>query len=459
MQRSLSAIASGGLPGRILGDAMTRRVVVTGVGCVTPLGTTVNEFWHNLVEGHSGVGPITSFDASSFSIRIAAEVRNWDLSAAGEDPARWAKHARQTRFAVGAGIEAVQSAGLSAGAVDPLRFGVYMGCGETFPELADLGRSIVSSLEGRELKRHEFLRAAMGVIDPEHAVNCEPHVPAQCLAALFDAQGPNANCIAACASSTQSIGNAAEMIRRGQADMMLAGGAHSLIHPMGLTGLSRLAVLSPSVQRLAQAMRPFDAGRDGFVVGEGAAVVVLEDLEHAVRRGAEIWGELTGFCYGHDAFHLTDPDPTGRAVQRCIETALQQARLNFDQIDYINAHGTSTPLNDRTETAALKRTFGATAYRIPVSSTKSMLGHATTACGAIEFVAALMAVRTGVLPPTINYETPDPDCDLDYVPNVARETRCRHAMSDSLGFGGQTAAVIVSRFDEPCPSRGLGWAA
>jgi 3-oxoacyl-[acyl-carrier-protein] synthase II len=207
-------------------------------------------------------------------------------------------------------------------------------------------------------------------------------------------------------------------------------------------------VLSGANERLSKAMRPFDADRDGFVVGEGGAVVVLESLDHALGRGADIWGEVTGYASSHEAFHLTDTRPDGRSLAQCVLDSLAQARLNRDEIDYVNAHGTSTRLNDRIETGALKQAFGPAAYRIPISSTKSMLGHSTTACGAIEFVAALMAVRTGVIPPTINYETADPQCDLDYVPNAARQYDCRHALSDSLGFGGQSAAILVSRYDE-----------
>jgi len=427
---------------------MTHRVVITGAGCITPLGSNVDEVWDNLKEGRSGIGPIDLFDASRFPVRIAAEVRDWDVSDVGQDPARWRKHPRQTRFAVGAGIKAVRSSGLNPERLDPLRFGVYLGCGETFPELAELGEAIAPAMQNGTFDLGEFSSHALRVIDPELAANCEPQVPAQCLASLLNAQGPNANCIAACASSTQAIGEAAEAIRRGEADVMLAGGAHSMIHPLGIAGLHRLSVLSEENEKNDKAMRPFDATRDGFVVGEGGAIVVLESLEHARARGAEIWGEIKGYASGHEAYHLTDAHPQGRAIVQCVRQALRQARLNLDDIDYINAHGTSTRLNDRIETVALKQAFGETAYGIPVSSTKSMIGHCTTACGAIELLVALLVVRTGVIPPTINYETADPQCDLDYVPNTAREQKCRNAMSDSLGFGGQSAALVVSRFDE-----------
>lgn len=234
---------------------------------------------------------------------------------------------------------------------------------------------------------------------------------------------------------------------------MFAGGAHSMVDPIAVSGLHLLSVLSTANDRGPAAMRPFDGQREGFVVGEGGAVVVLEELEHARARGAEILGELTGFASGHDAYRVTDTHPEGRGYVRCVLQALKHAGLNVTDIDYINAHGTSTVLNDRIETLALKQAFGQDAYRIPISSTKSMMGHATTACGALEMIVALMAVRTGVIPPTINYEVPDPQCDLDYVPNSAREIDCRHVLSNSLGFGGQNAAIIVSRFDEASPSK------
>ncbi len=427
---------------------MSHRVVITGAGCITPLGSEVDEVWHNLKEGRSGIGPIGLFDASNFPVRIAAEVRGWDISEVGEDPARWQSHPRQTRFAVGAAIKAVRSAGLAPDRIDPLRFGVYLGCGETFPDLTELAESIAPAMRDGKFDQRAFMSRALAVMDPERAANCEPHVPAQCLASLFNAQGPNVNCIAACVSSTQAIGEAAEIIRRGEADVMLSGGAHSMIHPLGIAGLHRLSVLSEANEKNDKAMRPFDATRDGFVVGEGGAIVVLERLEHARARGADIWGEIKGYASAHEAYHLTDAHPEGRAMTQCVRQALRQSRLNLDDIDYVNAHGTSTRLNDRIETVALKHAFGPAVYGIPVSSTKSMIGHCTTACGAIELVVALMVVRTGVIPPTINYETADPQCDLDYVPNTAREQKCRHALSDSLGFGGQNAALVVSRFDE-----------
>jgi 3-oxoacyl-[acyl-carrier-protein] synthase II len=426
---------------------MRRRVVITGVGCVTPLGSTIDRVWNKLVEGHSGIGRLTLFDAANFAVQIAGEVRDWDMSDVGEDPWRWRHHPRQTHFAVASAIKAYRSSGLVDRRLDPVRFGVYLGCGETYQDFFQFARLVNGALDGEEFRPQRFSRSALQVLQPEVESALELDMPACHIAGLFDAQGPNVNCIAACASSAQAIGQAAEIIRRDEADIMLAGGAHSMIHPFGLTGFQRLEALSTRNDSPAEAVRPFDRDRDGFVLGEGGAMVVLESLDHATRRGAEIWGELTGFGSAQDAYRVTDAHPEGRGAASSIASALTDARLNPDQIGYINAHGTSTVVNDKVETEAIKRVFGSDAHRIPISSTKSMLGHFTTACGAIELIVSLLAVCHGVVPPTINYHTPDPVCDLDYVPNMARRWRCRHAVSTSLGFGGQNAALVVSRYD------------
>jgi 3-oxoacyl-[acyl-carrier-protein] synthase II len=410
---------------------MRRRVVITGIGCVTPLGSSVREVWSRLTEGNSGVGRLTLFDASRFPVQIAAEVKNWSIAEIGEDPDCWRHHPRQTLFAVASGIKAVHDAGLNGYInphIDPLRFGVYLGCGETYQDWNQFAQMMAGSLDGEEFRPEKFTEQAIRLWRPEGEAELELNMPAAHLAARFNAQGPNANCIAACASSTTAIGESAEMIRNGEVDIMLAGGAHSMIHPFGISGFHRLSALSMRNEDPSHAVRPFDRDRDGFVVGEGAAMVVLESLEHAQRRGAEILAELTGYGSAQDAFRVTDITPA--------------------QISYVNAHGTGTVLNDKIETLAIKRVFGDDAYHVPISSTKSMLGHFTTAGGAIELVVGVMAIRTGILPPTINYETADPECDLDYVPNVARERFCRHVLSNSFGFGGQNAALVVSQFDE-----------
>jgi len=272
-------------------------------------------------------------------------------------------------------------------------------------------------------------------------------MPAGHLAGLFDAQGPNLNCLTACAASSQAIGEAAEIVRRGEADVMLSGGTHSMIHPFGVTGFNLLTALSTRNDEPTRASRPFDNERDGFVLGEGAAMVVLEELEHAKRRGAHIHGELIGYGSTADAYRITDTHPEGRGASSCIRLALADAGLGIHDIDYINAHGTSTSVNDRVETLAIKTVFGEHAYKIPVSSTKSMMGHLIAAAGATELIVCLLAIRDGMLPPTINYENPDPDCDLDYVPNKARAGRCDRALSNSFGFGGQNISLIVGRYN------------
>jgi 3-oxoacyl-[acyl-carrier-protein] synthase II len=416
------------------------------VGWVTPLGSDLRDVWQRLLKGQSGIRPISLFDASQFSVRIAAEVPNWSIREACEDPVVWNSHPRQTQFAIASAKNAVRQAGLDLDSSDPTRRGVYLGCGETYHDFVQFAQWTADSLEGGQLRGEAFVRRLMDAPEERFSRNMDLNLPASCLAAMFDAQGPNANCVAACVSSSQAIGEASELIREDVADVMLAGGAHSMIHPFGLTGFLRLSVLSQSNERGPEAMRPFDRDRDGFVIGEGGAVLVLEELEHARRRGAEILAEIVGFSSSQDAFRITDSHPQGRGVTRCIQQALDDARLSVDQIDYINAHGTSTLLNDRQETMAIKQVFGRQAYRVPISSTKSMLGHSTTACGALETVVAVMAVQTGVIPPTINYHTPDPDCDLDYVPNTAREISVRRVLSNSFGFGGQNTALVIAKY-------------
>ncbi len=436
---------------------MHRRVVITGVGCVTPLGADLDALWQHLTAGRSGIGPLTLFDANNFPVRIAAEVRDWDLWDVGENPRQWSHCPRQTTFAIGAGLKAGRGAGLERSHIDPLRMGVYLGCGEAFADFDRFTESI--SRQTTDGESVGFDRTALRIFDPDAECEYEPNLPAGHLASLFDAQGPNLNCIAACVSSTQAIGEAARMIRRDDADVMLAGGSHSTIHPFGVTGFQRLSALSTRNEDPETAVRPFDRERDGFVIGEGAAVFVLEELDHARRRGADIWGEVAGYGSSQDAYRVTDTHPDGRGIATAIGRALREAELNTDQINYINAHGTGTVLNDKIETLAVKRAFGADAHRTPISSTKSMLGHATTACGAIEAAVCLLAIKHGVAPPTINYSTPDPECDLDYIPNVARELDCRHVLSNNIGFGGQNAALVLSRFDESARATALRRAA
>ncbi|HVA48782.1 MAG TPA: beta-ketoacyl-ACP synthase II [Pirellulales bacterium] len=424
-----------------------RRVVVTGMGCVTPLGNDVATLWRRLLKGESGIGLTTLFDASNFPTKISAEVRDWDVSAVGEDSEKWRHRGRHTRFAVGAAKQAVADSGLADAKFDPTRLGIYLGCGEGQQDFDRFTQMMVAALDGDQLNIAKFTRIGIEILNPLSELEQEPNMPAGHLAGLFNAQGPNANCLTACAASSQAIGEAVELIRRGDADLMLSGGTHSMIHPFGVTGFNLLTALSTHNAEPTKASRPFDKNRDGFVLGEGAAMLVLEELEHAKARGAPIYGEMTGYGSTADAFRITDTHPEGRGAASCLRMALADAQMNADDIDYINAHGTSTDVNDRVETLAIKNVFGERAYTIPVSSTKSMMGHLIAAAGVSELIVCLLAIRDNILPPTINYETPDPDCDLDYVPNVAREARCDVAVSNSFGFGGQNITLIASRFN------------
>jgi 3-oxoacyl-[acyl-carrier-protein] synthase II len=432
---------------RVAMVAGRRRVVITGIGCVTPLGLGVEPLWKNLMAGASGVGLTTVFDASRFPTKISAEVRNWDISDEGQDASRWRFCGRHTKFAAGAALQAMKDAGLPHGLpADPTRLGVYLGSGEGQQDFDSFTRMMNAAITGDVLDVAKFTKEGLETLHPLAEVEQEPNMPAGHLAGLFDAQGPNLNCLTACAASSQAIGEAAEIVRRGEADVMLSGGTHSMIHPFGVTGFNLLTALSTRNDEPARASRPFDNERDGFVLGEGAAMVVLEELEHAKRRGAHIHGELIGYGSTADAYRITDTHPEGRGASSCIRLALADAGLGLYDIDYINAHGTSTSVNDRVETLAIKTVFGEHAYQIPVSSTKSMMGHLIAAAGATELIVCLLAIRDGMLPPTINYENPDPDCDLDYVPNKARAGKCDRALSNSFGFGGQNISLIVGRY-------------
>jgi 3-oxoacyl-[acyl-carrier-protein] synthase II len=413
------------------------------MGCVTPLGTTVPELWAHLKEGRSGVDYTTLFDASNFPTRISAEVRNWSIAASGEDPATWEKRGRHTRFAIGAARQAMDDAGV-AGTVEPDRFGVYLGAGEGQQDFYNFSHMMVAALKDGQLDLGTFIREGLERLDSQLELEQEPNMPAAYLATRFGAEGPNFNCLTACAASSQAVGEATEIIRRGEADVMLSGGAHSMIHPFGVTGFNLLTALSERNDEPQKASRPFDLNRDGFILGEGAAIVVLEDYERAKKRGAPIYGEILGYGTTADAFRITDTHPEGRGAITCMKMALRDAGKKPDEIDYINAHGTSTQVNDRVETLAIKEALGAdVAYKVPVSSTKSMTGHLIAAAGATELIICLMAMRDNVVPPTINYETPDPKCDLDYVPNTAREKKVRTILTNSFGFGGQNIALIA----------------
>ena len=425
---------------------MRLRVVVTGLGIITPVGHDVESSWRSMCEGRGGVGPMTLFDASTFATRIAAEVGGFRLSDHRADAEDWVDHSRTTQFALAAATQAMAHAGLDDAPVDRARFGIYLGSGEgqhDFERFAGLVHG--SSREGH-VDTSRFTSDGVRSLHRVREADQEPGGPAGYLAALFGARGPNVTCQTACAASAQAIGEAAELIRRGDADVMLAGGSHSMIHPLGLTGFILLTAMSTRNDDPSRASRPFDRDRDGFVLGEGGGVLVLEELEHARRRGAVIHGEVIGQCSTADAFRLTDSHDQGRGAIAAIRGALDDAGIGPSDVGYINAHGTSTPSNDSIETLAIKRVFGGDAYRVPISSTKSMTGHLVSAGGAVEAIACLMAIRDGVLPPTINLENPGPDCDLDYVPNEARERPVDVALSNSFGFGGQNTALVLRRF-------------
>jgi 3-oxoacyl-[acyl-carrier-protein] synthase II len=433
------------------------------------MGAQIDAAWQKLLAGESGVGRITIFDPTNFPTQIAAEVKNWSIAQAGEDPKEWEKVGRHTRFAVAAAKMAMADSGLeigvaspasggrkppgnveqpktaSTGKLDPLRVGVYLGSGEGHQDFYSFSDMIIAGLDGDKFDVAKFAKAGLERLDPVLEMEQEPNMPAGHIAGIFNAQGPNANCLTACAASSQAVGEAVEMIRRGDVDAMISGGTHSMIHPFGVTGFNLLTALSTRNDEPQRASRPFDKDRDGFVLGEGAAMLIIEELEHAKRRGAKIYGEIVGYGSTADAYRVTDSHPEGRGAAACMRLALQDAQINPEQVGYINAHGTSTDVNDRVETLAIKTVFGEHARGIPVSSTKSMMGHLIAAAGATELIISLLALRDGMLPPTINYEHPDPDCDLDYVPNKAREKPIDYALTNSFGFGGQNIALVVGK--------------
>jgi len=430
---------------------MRRRVVITGMGVVTPLGSTVAELFTSQIEGRTAVGPITRFDARTFPTTFASEVKDFDLGKFIRNAERYHNCGLNTQFALAAARHALEDANLlDAGKGDRSRMGVYLGSGEGSDEFPALVRGLAhaSTPGSQAVNAGEFVNVMLKWMNGPRESEQEMFTPAGHLAGVFALEGPNQACQTACAASSQAIGEALDIIRVGEADVMVAGGSHSMIHPLGVTGFNRLTALSQRNESPCTASRPFDRERDGFVIGEGAGLVVLEELEHAKKRGATIYAELTGYGTTADAYRMTDPHPQGRGAIRCMNDALRDASLKPTDIGYINAHGTSTQANDSTETAAIKGVFGEYAKSVPVSSSKSMLGHLIAAAGVVELVISVVALRRGIVPPTINYGTPDPECDLDYVPNVAREVRFRHVLSNSFGFGGQNIALIASRFSE-----------
>jgi 3-oxoacyl-[acyl-carrier-protein] synthase II len=462
-----------------------RRVVITGMGAVTPLGHSVAETWKGLTEGRCGVGPISVFDASRFETRIAAEVRNFPFESMNGIAEMAAVFDRKNAFGYAAALQAMADAGLLLdepmlsvvamaggaeastighetprggaegkgagpranghqgleGAVEPSRFGISLGTeGRRDALLPELG--------ARKLLPHtaEERRAAIEQAPATEFLRYSPYGLSYALGAVFGARGPISTISTACTSSSQALGYAVEKIRSGEADIMLTGGAECLMEPMQVAGFILLGALSKRNDEPQRASRPFDAARDGFVLAEGAAMLVVEDAWHAYRRGARIYGEIAGFGCSINAYRITDSPPDGQGPYLAMTAALRDAGMTPEDIDYINAHGTSTVQNDSSETMAIKRSMGEHAYRVPVSSTKSMTGHMVNAAGAIEAIISTMAIREGFIPPTINYENPDPVCDLDYVPNQGRRARVRAVLSNSFGFGGSNGSILIREY-------------
>jgi 3-oxoacyl-[acyl-carrier-protein] synthase II len=410
------------------------RVVITGMGAITPLGNDVETFWRNVVAGRSGVGPITLFDASAMKTRIAAEVKGFDPEAwFGRKEAR--RMDRYAQFALAATQQALQDARLDPAHVDRERVGVILGTG-----IGGIGALVqgVETLMTRGPDRISPFMVPMMLADTAPGL----------IAIAYGFRGPNMAVVTACASGTNAIGEAMHLIRRGDADVVIAGGAEAAILPVAVAAFNVMGTISTRNEEPERASRPFDRTRDGFVMGEGAGILILERLEHARARGARIYAEVVGYGTSADAYHITAPLENGEGAALAMRRALADASLSPREIDYINAHGTGTPLNDKSETQAIKAVFGEAAYDVPISSTKSMIGHLLGAAGAVEAIVCIRAITDGVIPPTINYEHPDPECDLDYVPNVARRKPVRTAMSNSFGFGGHNACVIFRRYED-----------
>lgn len=424
-----------------------RRVVITGIGIVAPNGVGRKSFSEAIVEGRSGVGPIESFDTSGQRVKIAGEVKNYDVTPyLGEHKKNAKAMSRAVGFAVGAAQMAMEDSGINREKLDPERLGVCMGTGITPMDVSELAGSMAKGLDpdGR-LNLGRFSTAQAEAMCPVWLLKHLPNMAAAHISILQHAMGPNNTIVTACAAGTQAVGEAFRLISRGNADMMMAGGCDSRLDPLLMVAYSAMNAVSLSRRPPSEVSRPFDGERDGFVLGEGSAILVLESLQSARRRKARIYAEITGYGSSFDAYGLTRPEPDGKGAALSMKSALREARVDPADIDYINAHGTSTRLNDIMETVAVKRVFGHRAPSIPMSSQKSMVGHLIGASGALEAAATALSLERGVVPPTINQAVRDPACDLDYVPNTAREMPLRKAISNSFGFGGQNASLVMSR--------------
>jgi 3-oxoacyl-[acyl-carrier-protein] synthase II len=410
-----------------------KRVAITGLGVVSPIGIGKDRFWNALMEGRSGVDRISRFDASAFDTKIAAEVRDFD-PADYMDKKEIRRNDRFVQFAYAASRMALDDAGFSVTPQNGAQVGVLIGSG-------------IGGATTWEEQHRILIERGPDRVSPFFIPMIIVNMAAGIVSILLGAKGPNSSVVTACATGGNAIGDAARIIQRGEALAMLAGGSEAAITPLSIAGFCSMKAVSTRNDEPQKASRPFDAKRDGFVMGEGAGIVLLEEMEHAKRREANIYAELVGYGMSGDAYHITQPDPEADGASRSMRNALQDAKIDTKEIDYINAHGTSTPYNDRTETLAIKRVFGEHAKKVAVSSTKSMTGHLLGAAGGVELIACVQAIEHGAIPPTINYENPDPECDLDYVPNKARKARVNAAMSNAFGFGGHNAILIVRRYD------------
>lgn len=438
-------------------SASSRRVVVTGMGWITPMGHDIDSVWRRLMNSESGMGVITRFDARTFPTTFAAQVKDYDIARFVRDASVHATAGLNSQFALGAACQAWTQSGLgNYSALNKKRVGLYLGAGEGVVDFENYAASNIAGFDEATrtidgVKWADFAHKAMNRMCE---VEQEPNMPLAHLAREFGARGPALNCLTACAASTQAIGEAFSLIQRGDADVMISGGTHTMIHVLGVTGFNRLTALSTSKGDPTKASRPFDKTRDGFVMGEGSGMIILESLEHALARGATPLAEVAGYGSSADAFRITDIQPEGRGGAASMGVALKQAGIDPNArradgraaIDYISAHGTGTKENDSIETRGVKRVFGEHAKDIPMSSIKGMMGHLIAAAGAVEFITCVLAIREGMLPPTINYGTPDPDLDLDYVPNHARAAKVDICLSNSFGFGGQNDTLVVKRF-------------
>jgi 3-oxoacyl-[acyl-carrier-protein] synthase II len=412
---------------------MKRRVVVTGIGVIAPLGIGLEKYWSALKSGQNAIGPITHFDPSGFDSKIAAEVKDFNP----EDfiPKKDARKVdRFVAFAIAASRLALDDGGINLDSVDKGMFGVVIGSG-------------IGGMQTLETQHRTLVEKGPGRISPFFIPTMISNMAAGMVGMHFGFQGPNMAIVTACATANHCIGMAADLIRHGRLEHALAGGTEAAITPLGLGGFCAMKALSTRNDDPTKACRPFDSQRDGFVMGEGCGVLLLEDFERAKARGAKIYAEIAGWGMSADAFHMTNPEPEGAGAARAMRFAIADAQIQPGEVGYINAHGTSTPAGDRAETKAIRNVFGEHAPRIPVSSSKSMMGHGLGAAGALESVVTIMAAKEGLFPPTINYEFPDPECDLDYVPNIAREASITFSMNNSFGFGGQNAVLIFRRFD------------